>query len=86
MKQELIIGIVLLIFGTVIAGLGFAGEAYIKQQTSAQVTAGIKEFQISEAIRKIDFYNTKGQFSELTPDDRANLKSYELQLERLKSK
>ena len=85
MKNEVLVAIITLVLGAAMTGLAFAGKVYIERQAAEQVQQGISTFQESEVIRHLDYYNTKEQFAPLTADDRANKKSYEMQLERLRS-
>ena len=81
--KELILGAILtVIIGGISVGLSFAGQAYIEREVSEQVAGAIKQQSIQEARRKVEYYTIKEQFAPLTPDDRANLKTYEKYLER----
>jgi len=84
--KEIVIGSILtVVIGSISVGLAFAGQAYIEKEVSTQVAGAIKQQNISEAERKIEFYNTKEQFAPLTPDDKANRRSYEIYLQRNRS-
>ena len=78
------------IYGVIIAGIaatmGYAGDAHIERKAREQVNIGIQEWQESEIIRHLNYYNTKESLGvQLTPDDKANKKAYQLQLDQLRN-